>query len=220
MNFGDIKKRVRNIVGDETGIFIETEELDMYVNDGYNDVARRTKILRDIATINIVAGTAEYSLPSNFIMEKRVTIENLRIRKTTIESIDSIDRSKDDPSNKGNSLAYYFWGSKIGLYPTPASAITGGLKVYYVRLPLTALAADADIPEIPVDMHEDIVRYAIARCREQAEDFEIAQANMGEYAQRVAVSTEQAQNLTDTSYPAVRDIDSDYGYFGYYGPYA
>lgn len=209
MNLLQLKRRVRNIVGDEAGVFIEDEELLDYLNDGYYDMARRTKLLRDVSAINTVAGTAEYPLPAGFILEKRVTFNSTRIKKTTVEMIDQIDREKDLASNTGTPFNYYIWGLKLGLYPTPDQTEVGKLKLYYTRLPLVVLAVDADIPELPTDMHEDIVRYAVARCREQAEDYEVATSTMGEYTQRAAVSTEQAQNQTDTSYPAVRDIDSE-----------
>lgn len=218
LNFLEIKKRVRNIVGDEAGVFIEDEELGYYVNDGYYDMCRRTKLLRSISTINIVNGTSEYVLPAGFINEKRVTINNLRIRKTTIESIDTMDPSKDDPAIKGDPMFYYFRGLFLGLYPTPIASITGGMKLDYVRLPAAVLAADGDIPELPADMHEDIVVYAIARCREQSEDFQVAQTKMAEYAGRANISTEQAQNLADTTYPSIRDVESEFDTW-FTGPY-
>lgn len=213
MNLGDMKRRVWNIVGDESGLFIEAAELVDYINDGYNDLARRTKLLRDVSSINVVSGTAEYALPAGFILEKRVTFRGSRIKKTTIEMIDQVDWDKDLTTNTGIPVNYYIWGLKLGLYPTPNVTEASALKLYFTRLPLVALVADGDIPELPLDMHEDIVRYAVARSREQAEDFEVAQSTMGDYSQRAAVSTEQAQNQTDTSYPAVRDIDAEWGWF-------
>jgi hypothetical protein len=207
MNVGEIRRRVKNIVGDESGVFIEDPDLLDYINDGQLDIVRRIHVLQTNATISTIVNTDLYAVPADFILEKRVTYLGTRMKKTSLEEIDSIDVDKDLTSNVGTPTWYYFAGNKIGFYPTPSSSVANPIKLTYVRAP-TALALDADIPEIPVHMHEDIVRFCVLRAREQEEEASLLSYASQEYQTRLGISEDQAKAPTGSSYPAVRDIDA------------
>lgn len=207
MNLADMKRRIQNIMGDDSGVFFEAVDLADLCNDAQMDIVRKTEILRTTSTISTIANQAEYALPADFIVEKRVTYLNLKMKKTTIDEIDDWLDSKDDPTTAGTPSFYYLVGNKIGFYPTPVGAVANPIRVSYVKAPAT-LAADVDIPEIPVHMHEDIIRYVIARAREQSEQFDVAQVIMNDYDKRLGLSKDQAQNMAAATYPVVRDYDS------------
>ncbi len=207
MNAADLRRRIQNIMGDDSGVFFETVDLYDLCNDAQMDIVRKTEILRTTSTISTIANQPEYALPADFIVEKRVTYLNTRMKKTTIDVVDDWLDSKDDPSTASTPTFYYIVGNKIGFYPTPVGAVANPIKVTYVKAPV-ALAADGDIPEIPVHMHEDIVRYALGRAREQSEQFEVAQAIMNDYDKRLGLSKDQAQSTAATTYPVIRDYDS------------
>jgi hypothetical protein len=209
LNLGDIKRRARNIVGDESGVFLEDADLLDYANDGLVDLARKTEFLKTSTTISVVANTAEYALPADFIVEKRATLSGTSLRHSTLELLDQLDVGKDVAGNTDSPYFFYIWGNKVGLYPTPSTAVVNGLKIWYVQAP-TLLAADGDVPGLPIHMHEDIVRYVVARCREQADDLQGAGAAMGDYENRITLSKDQASNPDATSYPSIRDIDAGY----------
>jgi hypothetical protein len=208
MNAADLRRRIQNIMGDDSGIFFETVDLYDLCNDAQMDIVRKTEILRTSAQISMIAAQPEYPLPVDFIVEKRVTYQGIRMKKTTIEEIDDWMDAKDDPSTAGNASFYYIVGNKIGFYPTPVGAVANAVRVTYVKAPVL-LAADVDIPEIPVHMHEDIIRYVLGRAREQSEQFDVAQAIMGDYDKRLGLSKDQAQSQAAASYPVIRDYDSN-----------
>lgn len=207
MNLGDIKRRVQNSVGDEAGVYIEGPDLVDYANDGQMDIARKTEILQTTALISTIINTDLYALPADLIRIVRVTYLNSDIRSTTLNEISQLDIDKDVAGNTGIPSLWYQAGNKIGLYPTPSAAVANSVKVTYVKSPV-ALAADADIPEIPVHMHEDIVRFCIWRAKEQDEDIFLLSSLAGEYEKRVTLSQEQAENYDNQTYPSIRDIDA------------
>lgn len=213
MNIGDIVRRVQNQLGDEAGVVIERGDILDYVNDAQTDISRRTDILRTTTTIPVVAGTEAYSLPITFISSKRVTWDGVALQSIAPEEIDVLDPNKDVASTTSSGPPSYFWitGNSIHLYPIPNATAPSSLKVTHSKTP-TVLVADTDEPDIPVHMHEDLVRYAIARSREQIEDYQAAVSVMAEYEKRVASSSEQAQNQESDSYPAVRDIEAGHNY--------
>lgn len=206
MNVGDIKRRVGNILGDDAGVYIEPVDIVDLANDGQIDIVRRTGILRTTAFISSIAGTAEYPLPADFILAKRATWMLTRLAKTTIEELDVLDVNKDVANNTDTPQYYYISGNKLGLYATPVASVANAVKVTYVRTPVV-LVGDADVPEIPVHMHEDIVRYCIMRAREQEEDYYLLQSSTADYEKRLGLSEDQANAGEASSYPAIRDID-------------
>lgn len=207
MNLGDIKRRVQNSVGDEAGVYIEGVDLADYANDGQMDIARKTEILQTSALISTIANTDLYALPADLIRIVRVTYLNSDIRSTTLAEISQLDIDKDVTVNSGTPSLWYQAGNKLGLYPTPSAAVANVLKVFYVKSP-ALLALDADVPEIPLHMHEDIVRFCIWRAKEQDEDIFLLSSLAGEYEKRVTLSQEQAENMDGETYPSIRDIDA------------
>ena len=59
------------------------------------------------------------------------------------------------------SKYYYTFGNNIGIYPTPESALSAGVRIHYVYVP-TTLSADSDTPLIRSEFHDAMVKYAIA----------------------------------------------------------
>lgn len=56
---------------------------------------------------------------------------------------------------------YYTFGNIIGVYPTPESALSAGIRVHYVYEP-TTMSSDSDTPLIRSEFHDAMVKYAIA----------------------------------------------------------
>tara|TARA_Y100001973_G_C5207488_1_gene342641 strand:- start:5819 stop:6160 length:342 start_codon:yes stop_codon:yes gene_type:complete len=56
---------------------------------------------------------------------------------------------------------YYTFGKVIGVYPTPETALSAGIRVHYVYTP-TTLSEDNDTPLIRSDFHDAMVKYATA----------------------------------------------------------
>lgn len=212
MTLLDMIRRVSNAMGDEAQVFIEKPDIIDYCNDGQMDICRNTEILRTSGLISTVNGTEDYPLPADCINVKRVTFNLSVLKELSIEEINVIDPDRDIAGNTGPPSYYNISGNRIHLYPIPNISAANNIKIFYAKTPV-ALVNDGDIPEIPSHMHEDIVTYAIARSREQAEDFQTAVTKMGEYKERMSSSKEDAFGGFGDSYPAVRDIEVDY-----YGP--
>jgi hypothetical protein len=206
MNVADIKRRATNILGDDAKLVFEDPDLLDFINDAQIDLCRKTDILRGTATVNVVANTESYPLPVDFIEVQRVTYNGSKLRKTTWQEIDLFDPNKDVAGGAGVPAYYHREGILIYLYPIPSASATGALKIYYSRTP-TVLAIDADVPEIPLSMHEDLVLRVIAKGHEQVEDFQASVSKMTEYDKAVTLSQEQAQEGTDEVYPSVRDTE-------------
>lgn len=207
MNVGDIATRVYRQFGDESGAQIDEDDVIRWVNDAQMDIVRRTEILqKESPVIPVVADDDEYDPPADFMFARRITLDGYLLRRTSIEEMDAYEGNREADGITGSPDRYYLRGLKIVLYPIPEAA--GDLVVLYVRQPVTVTGV-GDIPEIPLYMHEDIVRYCLQRAKELNEDFEQAGIIGADYEQRTNKAREESQSSHGDSYPAVRLLPGD-----------
>ncbi len=209
MNLGELKARARTLLGDETGVVITEEDLTRWANDAQLDIVRKTGCLEDFISFDLEAGTESYDLPNDFLKDRRLTVNNLKVNRTSLEELDNINPDRDATAVADTATAFYIYGRKIYLYPTPASSATDGLKLWYTYIPRT-MVADIDTPVIPVSMHEDILTYVVSQGYQSNEDYGPAQLKMNEYGERIVFSTEEYNDPRKDSYPAVRALPGDY----------
>lgn len=208
MNLGELTSRVQRQFGDEAGVQITAGDIRNWLNDAQVDIVRRTDVLQASLKTDVVANQPDYAVPNNFVKIRRVTVNGNLIRPTQLEHLDQLNPGRD---NETTSIPnwYYTWGNSIYLYPTPSARSTLGLEIYYIRTPLV-LNAPTDIPEIPAYMHEDLLRFALARAKELDEEEASAQRLMADYGDRMAQSSWEASNQQTDSYPAVRLLPGDF----------
>ncbi len=208
MNLGELKARVKTLLGDDSGVVIEEDDLTRWSNDGQLDIVRRTGCLEGFINLDVVAGTEAYDLPADFLKDRRVTLSGLKINRTSLEELDTISPDRDALGTTDTSTVFYIYGGQLYLYPIPVGSITDGLKLWYTYLP-RYMVSDLDTPTIPVSMHEDIVTYCVSKGHEVNEDYGAAQSKMSEYSSRVVFSTEEYNDPRKDSYPAIRTLPGD-----------
>jgi hypothetical protein len=136
-----------------------TDAKEEYVNSAYLQVQRdgqfnwRENQVEDDTTIQMVAGTEKYNLPSDFVrLDYIQTRDNLFVlRASTLSKI----RTR---GNTGNSAPneYFIYGNQIGFYPKPDKSYTT-LILYRKRL---ATLTDSQDSELPSDFDQAIIKYA------------------------------------------------------------
>jgi hypothetical protein len=215
MNLGNIKLAVQRQFGDESGAQITQSDITRWAHDAQVDIVRKTEVLQVHSETDVIKDDGSYDIPTDFIRIRRVTYNDKKLERIELEEVDALDKSRDKASSS-TPLYYYMWGRQLWLYPKPSSAGQSNLDIYYLKMP-TELVADQDVPEIPVHMHEDIVRYCLARAKELNEDDAKAQEVMMDYENRLTLSNDEANNPENDSYPAIRDIEG--GYVSEYGGY-
>lgn len=217
MNLGEIKTAVQRQFGDESGVQITEADITRWANDAQTDIVRKTEITNQHRETAVVSGDAGYELPANFMAMARVTYNNRVLPERELKDID-LSNTTSDAGGSGTPEAYYVWSNTLYLYPAPSTSGTGNLDIWYVSRPAT-LVNNADIPEIPVHMHEDIVRYCLSRAKELDEDYEASVLFRADYEDRILQARyEQTAQPVDT-YPAVRALPDDEGNGPFYGWY-
>lgn len=207
MNFGEIKIRVQRLFGDESGAQIEEADILRWANDAQLDIARHTEILKKHAETNVIAEDGSFTLPDDIIALHRVTYEGKILYHTTLERIDEQYPNLDEVAS-GTPGHYYSWGNLLYIHPRPNVGSTGTLDIWYVKSPVP-LVDSTSVSELPAHMHEEIVRYCVARAKELDEDWQAAQILTGDYQARLAQAKHETNAKQENSYPAVRLLPGD-----------
>lgn len=138
--------------------------LNRWINEGLQDVARRTETLQDWTDIAATVGLQQYTLPSNIIRvyrtEWRPTSGQVNVMEyRDFNNMDSVWWGSQTTA-QSTPVLFTMWGFpptlKMIVYPSPASA--GSFRVYHYRLP-AVLASDTAIAEIPEGWTDLVVSY-------------------------------------------------------------
>lgn len=206
MNLEEIQTRVKRQFGDDSGSQITDADITRWANDAQVEIVRLTECLQIHAETNSVADDGSYDVPTDFIRLRRVSYDGEPLLRTNLEELEGLGLSL---SSTGAPTRYYLWGRKIFLHPAPSSAGSGNVDIYYLKRP-DVLENISDVPEIPVHLHEDIVRYCLARAKELDEEDAKAQEVMSDFSLRMMQAREEEFSNEQDSYAAVRALPGDY----------
>ena len=139
-----------------------------WLNRAQEEACTRQRLLVEeddptITQIPLVVNQAQYALDPRVVLLDRVVYDQQTIPKATKHQLDRIMPAwrQMDP---GAPMYYLQNDLTIRLIPTPAQTQDAQiLTVRAQRLPLAALSADTDVPEIPSSYHEDLCYYVAAR---------------------------------------------------------
>lgn len=207
MILSDIILAVQRQFGDTSGAQISTADIIRWANEGQLEIVRKTECLQQHRETNVVLSDGSYELPSNFLMMKRVTLDNTLLKFRLLEDLDNTSSGVDTSSSATPSY-YYTWGNTLFLYPTPSTSGTGNLDIWYICSP-TTLINNADIPDIPAWLHYEIVRYCLARAKELDDDMDNARVIYADYQGRLNEAQYELHSQPLDSYPAVRVLPGD-----------
>lgn len=208
MNRGQMISRVQNAFGDTSEAQITRLEIIDWLNEGQLDVARKTEALKQHAETNALSSTGSYDLPVDFIKIDRVSFDGKKLQRTTLQELDHYNADRDTSNPTGIPNQFYTYGRTITVYPAPPVAGSGNLDIWYIKAPPN-LDDDTDESELPVFLHDDIWRFALARAKEKDEEFDQSASIMADYELRLLQSRDDVQHQGNDSYPAVRPLVGD-----------
>lgn len=201
----EIQAAVQRQFGDDTEAQITLVDITRWANEGQLKIARETDALLETVVIPSVIGTSDYVLPVDFLRIDRVTYDGKVIYKTTSQELDAYNPSRHvAPAPQGTPSRFLIRRKKIVVYPAPDAV--KNISVEIVTRPAT-LVNGGDIPEIPVELHNDIVRFALARAYELDGDRTSARETMESFRDGVGLAVDEIANPHTDSYPMIRSTD-------------
>lgn len=147
--------------------------LDDQINEAYYALASILAEIGETYTdgnrirINLAQNSAYYNLPSDFIKLKQARIaysaptnpEDWKVAYSyDVSEVSDVERDEENISTSHPIIE--ITGTKIKVKPTPSSAVTNGLELFYISRP-SALTLTGDTPSLlPTHFHDLISVYA------------------------------------------------------------
>ncbi len=163
--YSEIKSKVISDTGTEQEEFVSESELLGYCNEAIDEAEAEIHTIYEdyfltYSTINLVAGTKEYSLPIDIYANKIRSVlhedGDLLYPMTRIRFSDKFeDIRSTEKYNTSGSYRYFLVntsaanGVKMYIAPPPRDTITSGVRIWYIRNAnrITATTDTCDIPE-------------------------------------------------------------------------
>lgn len=114
-------------------------------------LAKESQCIQTSSSQNTVAGTSDYSAPTDLSEIWRVTYDGTKLQKIDRRLLDSMN--PNGVTSSGNPAYYLLEGSTITLYPTPSAV--AALKTFYFAIP-SAVPASGDTLAIPARYHDEL----------------------------------------------------------------
>jgi hypothetical protein len=212
----DVVTRVRRTFGDEAAVQVQDADIIRWINDGQIEIVKNNDAaLQKTAFINLVAGQASYTLPTDMLL-----LRSLRYKMTGMLSFLSIryknmqefDDSMDgwDGSTYTNSSPVYFtmYEGKAILFPAPDQSVTSGLKVLYNQIPadVTTLASALALPLI---YHNTILSYCMWQASLLDEDLDPAVMYKNEFTANMQLLSSKETMDPVATYPTITTLAYD-----------
>lgn len=181
---------------DNTSSFWKDDDMIVYLNLEQHAVANKMNEAGEhffvtATTIDLVAGTREYSLPDDSV--KIIRVESYRDSSSPVEiypvSFNDTARIATRVSSAGEPNTYSLLGQQIVLSPRPEQTQASGVNITYVYKVPEFISASS-ISHIPLEFHEILVWGIVKKCLFQQE---------GTGEALVAASTEYNRLMRDMS---------------------
>lgn len=200
---------VRSLLDENSAQFWSNLELESWINQGCQDVARRAETLWQEVIINVTPLVQNYPFPNDFLNIHRAefqlsnTDQTFNLEYRGINQMDEIwgilhSLPAAWPQYftiRGNSVLGFY----LMLYPSPGSQ--GSLTVYYYRQAVAVTTGGLNIDVQPG--WEDIVfDYAVFKAKRKAEDptwqeaFQLYNGNLAMMIDKTRNMTDQGEQIT------------------------
>lgn len=201
-----LRRRIREVV-EET---FSDARLNEYLNVGLSKVQQDVLALDPQAFLyvdraDLVSGQARYAKPTGFWYE--VFLKILDTDSSEYVPLEKRDyRTVVKTVADGETRVYAHFGRWFHIGPTPDTSIPQGIELEYV--PLLVMAVDSDVPQVPLQLHDLIVKYAQVECfGETSEAMEPVLAQIELIRQRIPLWYRQSAAENP---PLSLDIDKGY----------
>lgn len=150
---------LRRRIQEETAVDWTDDELNVFLNLGYQLVAKQIRKVDPTFLVywesrDIVSGTQWYEKPEN----SRGIIDVGIVVGTDIQYLRRVSGNVAKEWNTDGETVYTLMGDFIGLFPSPTTDVTNGLKL--IHAPTPSLSEDTDVPKTEPTLHYAIVCWA------------------------------------------------------------
>ena len=204
--YGQVKRTVRRLFGDEAGVQLEDADIQRWVDDAQTAIVERNKVLKSVSTTSSVVDQAAYTFPSPLIVQvESITYDGSPLANiemhTAQERIQGFDPHQEE---SGTPTSWYEWGGNFVLYPKPDAV--KDITLYYTRYPLPMTGDEAQVLDLPDKYFQAVVDYILWKCYEMDEDWNGAQLKENHFRGALEEQAEEEREVGHMTYPIISEV--------------
>lgn len=218
LTVSDIFTRVQRLFGDESAVQVTEADCIRWINDAQREVVMQHEgLLAKEGTLSSVAGTAEYTLPTDLFTLTHVSYKQpgsgsfYPLRFMPVAAMNAYAGGWDgtDFPNGVPQIYTKDENTKIILYPRPDATGTNNIKLVYSRYPtdLTSSASPIDLPDY---YHGYVEHFCLMKAYEMDEDWESAEKKAQVLQSTIDFNNGREAWFGRETYPAVQPNLEDY----------
>jgi hypothetical protein len=216
MNVQNVIDRVRRTFGDEAAVQVADSDIINWINDGQIEIVKNNDAaLQKTSTVNLVAGQASYTPPTDYLLIRTVRYkytDMLAYSALKYKSIQELDESIDGWDGSayvtGSPQYYTINDGTIVLFPVPDQSATAGLKILYNQKP-TDVTTNADALAVPAIYHPTIVTYCLWQASLLDEDRDSAVLYQSNFKTDIDHLIGRENRDPTSTYPTITVLDYD-----------
>jgi hypothetical protein len=210
----DVADRVKVSFGDTSGSQITDTMIVRWINDGQQEIVNNNAILKDTKYANIVAEQSDYTFPNDRVQYiEALYVDGRPIKNATPQEFRDFIL-KEDPELIARADIPLVWQERAGIitfYPTPQKSFANGLKMEYVKQPVSISSINSStLLSIPDRYLNELVSYVMAQALEMDENYNAAQLKRGEFREGLDRQYLRENTSQISKYPQVLADPDDY----------
>jgi hypothetical protein len=183
------------LIGDPSNVQWTATQKQAKIQEWQERFVVDTKALKDVQTVTLISGTAEYDLPTDILDVIRVSHNGLKLERMSEFDMD-VANDSDWASESGTPKKYLVDidpnNKKIRVYPIPQGADTSAsLIIEFVKIP-PVLSTDA---AVPFDSHTLLTPYHMAIAYGAAADLLRPSIRSGTGAEAIVVQIREYERM-------------------------
>lgn len=177
----DVIDRVQRTFGDESSAQVTQADILRWINDAQREAVMQNEGLHPtVGYISTVAGTKEYTLPTDLFVLTHVYVRDSVSNSYYPMAYKSLKEFEDAAGGwDGSTLQSYPLifsqqaENMVVIYPAPAASVANGLKLIYSRYATDVTGTGSTI-DLPPYLHTYVVNFCLMQAYEMDEDWESA----------------------------------------------
>jgi hypothetical protein len=206
----DVTMYVKRVFGDESAVQLTDDDICRWINAAQREILTTNKVLKALATADLLNGVFQYTFPSQNILEvQSILINNRKMDYRSFQEAEEyIIKTDPDRVLTGDPTMWYEWGGVFYIYPTPTTDSPAGIQIFYVNAP-TTVTVPTDLLSLPDSFFNRIVEYCLSQAYEMDEDSQNSQYKLGQFAKGLDVMSNAESMMGNDTYPRITVLEDD-----------
>lgn len=204
--FGQLSQDIKRIFGDESGVQLETADIQRWANSAQTEIVSTNKALKAKATLPTTIGQTVYTFPDVKIQQ----IEALHYDNGRLENVPFAEAERyiitADPNSleQGTPVFWYEWDGELSVWPKPDAV--KNLTLYYTAYPDELTGDVEQTLSVPDKFYNAVVDFVLSKCYEMDEDMNNSQLAENRFRAALESQMEDERQAQHMTYPIIQEV--------------